>query len=226
MPRSKPLRLALLVAALAPSVVAQTAAASQPPAPQDNRAYGVLPNYRTAESSTPFSAITSKQKITIAWKDSMNGPSYVMGGLFSAISQVNNTNPSFGQGLKGYTHRYFTALADQDMGNMMTEGILPSLFRDDPRFFRKGKGGGWARAGYAASRVLVTRSDKDTWRFNSSEFLGNAAVAAIGNWYYPDSRSGMDTAQRMFSQIGTDAISNVLKEFWPDVKRRLQARKH
>ena len=159
------------MAALAPSVVAQTAEANQPPAPQDNRAYGVLPNYRTAESSTPFSAITSKQKITIAWKDSMNGPSYVMGGLFSAISQVNNTNPSFGQGLKGYTHRYFTALADQDLGNMMTEGILPSLFRDDPRFFRKGKGGGWARAGYAASRVLVTRSDKDTWRFNSSEVL-------------------------------------------------------
>jgi hypothetical protein len=72
--------------------------------------------------------------------------------------------------------------------------------------------------------VLVTRTDKGNWRFNTSEFLGNGAVAAIGNLYYPDGRTGGDTAQRMFTQIGTDALSNVLKEFWPDVKKWHTAR--
>jgi hypothetical protein len=38
-------------------------------------------------------------------------------------------------------------------------------------------------------------------------------MAAIGNLYYP-------TMQRMLTQISTDAISNVLKEVWPDVKRK------
>ena len=229
MHRSAPFRALFILAAVAQVSFAQAAPAAAATVPgdiarTDNRAYGVLPNYRTADSSIPFSPITSKQKFTLAWKDSANGPSYVMGAVFSALSQVNNTNPSFGQGLKGYGHRYITALADQDLGNMLTEGFLPSLLHEDPRFFRKGTGGGWSRAGYAASRVMVTRTDKGTLRFNTSEFLGNGMVAATGNLYYPDARGGPDTALRMLSQIGTDAISNVLKEFWPDVKRKLQAR--
>jgi hypothetical protein len=192
--------------------------------PPDKMAYGVLPNFRTAEGSTPFSPLTAKQKITIGWKDTMNFPSYAAAGFFAGISQLNNTNPSFGQGLQGYAHRYITGVADQDLGNMLTEGFLPSLFHEDPRFFRKGTGGAWSRVGYAASRVLVTRTDKGNWRFNTSEFLGNGTVAALGNLYYPDGRSAADTAQRMFTQIGTDALSNVLKEFWPDVKKWYKGR--
>jgi hypothetical protein len=68
--------------------------------------------------------------------------------------------------------------------------------------------------------VLITRTDAGNWRFNTSEFLGNGTVAAIGNFYYPDARSASGTLQRMATQIGTDAISGVLKEFWPDIKRK------
>ena len=50
--------------------------------------------------------------------------------------------------------------------------------------------------------------------------VGNGTVAAIDNWYYPDARGLNGTLQRMGTQIGTDAISGVLKEFWPDIKRK------
>ncbi len=223
MTRFVPLRVALTLAALAHVVTAQTAPvapAGEPALPPDKMAYGVLPNYRTAESNTPFSPLTSREKITIGWKDTVNAPSYLLAGFFSGVSQLNDSNPSFGQGLKGFSHRYITSVADQDLGNMLTEAFLPSVLHEDPRFFRRGTGNGWKRAGYAASRVLIARSDQGAWRFNSSEFLGNGAVAALGNLYYPDARGGKDTAQRMFTQIGTDAISNVLKEFWPDVKKK------
>jgi hypothetical protein len=213
----------LIGVALACAVSAQTLPTPDTP-PPDKMAYGVLPNYRTAEGSAPFSPLTAKQKITIGWKDTVNVPSYANAAIFSSIAQINNTNPSFGQGVEGYAHRYITAVADQDLGNMLTEGFLPSLFHEDPRFFRKGTGGAWSRVGYAASRVLITRTDKGTWRFNTSEFLGNATVASIGNLYYPDGRTLGDTGQRMFTQIGTDAISNVLKEFWPNVKKWHAAR--
>jgi hypothetical protein len=43
-------------------------------------------------------------------------------------------------------------------------------------------------------------------------------VASLGNAYYPDAKGFDPTMQRMFTQIGTDALSQVLKEFWPDVK--------
>jgi hypothetical protein len=195
-----------------------TPLAGEPGSNQDKRIFGVLPNYRTADGSIPFSPITTKQKFTIARKDTLDYPSYVLAGFFSGVSQINNSNPSFGQGVKGYAHRYGTAVADQDLGNFMTEAIYPSLLHEDPRYFRKVHGSGKSRFLYAATRVFVTKTDAGNWRFNFSEFLGNATVASIGNAYYPDSRGFGPTAQRMGSQIGTDAVSGILKEFWPDIK--------
>ena len=77
-----------------------------------------------------------------------------------------------------------------------------------------------SRRWYAATRVLVTKTDSGSSRFNFSEFLGNGGVAALGNLYYPDAKGLSPTLQRAASQIGTDAISNVLKEIWPDVKKK------
>jgi hypothetical protein len=191
---------------------------------QDKHIFGVLPNYRTTEGSIPFKPITTKQKFTIATKDTLDFPSYGLAGFFAGVSQFDNSNPSFGQGLRGYAHRYITGVADQDMGNFMTEAILPSMLHEDPRYFRKAQGSFKSRISYAATRVLITRTDSGGSRFNFSEFLGNGTVASIGNAYYPDGRGFSPTMQRMFTQIGTDAISGVLKEFWPDVKRKLHKR--
>jgi hypothetical protein len=190
----------------------------------DKRAFGVLPNYRTADGSLPFSPLTANQKFTIAFKDTVDGPSYALAAFFSGISQLNNSNPSFGQGLKGYSRRYGSAIADQGIGNFMTEAIYPSLFHQDPRYFRRVHGTVTSRALYAASRVMVTKNDSGKWTFNAAEVVGNGTVAAIGFAYYPDGRTFPDTMQRMWSQIGTDAISNVLKEFWPDIKHHFAHR--
>ena len=207
------------------SSASQLAAAPTPP-PQDKRAFGVLPNYRTVEGSIPFSRLTTKQKFTIATKDSIDGPSWVLAGIFSGIGQLNNSHPSFGQGMEGYAHRYGTAIADQDIGNFMTEAIMPTLLHEDPRYFRRGHGSIGGRIGYAVSRVAVAKTDHGNPTFNFSEFLGNGVTGAIGNAYYPDEVGFGSTMQRMFTQIGTDSISNVLKEFWPDVKRKYFNKHH
>jgi hypothetical protein len=201
-------------------------AAAEPVLTQDKRAFGVLPNYRTVEGSIPFSPLTTRQKFTIATKDTIDGPSYILAGIFSGISQMTNAHPSFGQGLEGYMHRYGTAIADQDIGNFMTEAIMPTLLHEDPRYFRNGQGSVAHRIGYAVSRVAVAKTDKGNATFNFSEFLGNGVTGAIGNAYYPDEVGFGDTMQRMFTQIGTDSISNVLKEFWPDIKRKYFNKHH
>lgn len=198
-----------------------TSAAASMPAVQDKRAFGLLPNYRTADGNAPFVAISTRQKFNIATKDTFDYPSYGLAAAFAGISQASNDNPSFGQGAKGYMRRYASAVGDQDLGNYMTEAIFPSMLHEDPRYFRRGHGSFLVRMAYAASRVTVTKTDEGKPRFNSSEFLGNGVVASIGNLYYPDDTGLRYTAQRMFMQIGTDAFDNVLKEFWPDVKRRL-----
>lgn len=192
----------------------------QPGEVQDKRVFGVLPNYRTADGTLPFSPISTHQKFHIAIKDTFDYPSYILAGAFAGISQLGDSNPSFGQGLKGYGKRYAASVADQDMGNFLTEAVLPTLLHEDPRYFRKVNGSFKSRLLYAASRVAVVKTDHGNWTFNASEFLGNGIVASVGNAYYPDSVGFEPTMQRMFTQIGTDALSQVLKEFWPDIKRK------
>ena len=191
----------------------------------DKRAYGVLPNYRTAELGAVYTPITVKQKFTIARKDSLDWPSYLTASMFAGISQLNNSNPSFGQGMAGFGKRYGSSAVDQVAGNFLSEAIMPSLLHQDPRYFRKGKGSTASRLLYAASRSVIAKSDKGNWTFNASEFLGNGMVASLGNLYYKDDRGFSPTMQRMFSQILTDSLSQCLKEYWPDVKAFMERRK-
>ena len=194
-------------------------------APEDKRIFGVLPNNRTTENSIPFHLITPWQKVTIAAKDSFDWVVFGNAALFAGLYHIENQNPSFGQGVKGYAKRFGTAYGDQMIGNMMTEGFIPAVFHQDPRYFRSGEGPIRGRAWYALTRIVVARMDSGRNAFNFSEWGGNAAAVAISNAYYPDTRTVSDNVQRLLIACGTDAFSNVLKEFWPDVKRKLFQKK-
>jgi len=188
---------------------------------EDKRIFGVLPNNRTTENSIPFHQITARQKMTIAAKDSFDYPVYPTAGLFATLYQLENQNPSFGQGMAGYAKRFGTAYGDQMIGNMMTEGIVPAVFHQDPRYFRLAEGSKKSRTWYALKAIVVARMDSGRMTFNFSEWGGNATAVAISNAYYPDGRNWNDNVQKLLIACATDAFSNVLKEFWPDVKRKL-----
>jgi hypothetical protein len=192
---------------------------------EDKRIFGVLPNNRTTESSIPFARINAKQKMTIAFKDSFDWPVYPTAAAFAALYHIENQNPSFGQGMEGYSKRFAASYGDQMIGNMMTEGIVPSLLHQDPRYFRLGYGTKMHRLWYSLSRIVVAKTDSGRNTFNAPEWLGNSVAVAISNAYYPDTRTASDNVQKLMIACGTDAFSNVLKEFWPDVKRHFQKKK-
>lgn len=160
----------------------------------------------------------------IAVKDSFDYPVYPTAGAFAALYQLENQNPSFGQGMAGYAKRFATAYGDQTIGNMMTEGIWPAVLHQDPRYFRKGEGSKKGRLLYAVEQIVVCKDDKGKRVFNFSEWGGNAMAAAISNAYYPDTRDVNDNVQKWMISVATDTFSNVLKEFWPDVKHYWQHR--
>ncbi len=136
----------------------------------DHRILGVLPNYRTSNPLAVYEPLTARQKFSIAIKDSFDWPNYLVSGAFAGLYQLENQNPSFGQGVKGYAHRYWTSYVDQSMGNLMTEAVMPSVLHEDPRYFRKVTGSVWSRTGYALTRVLVTRTDRGG---NTVQLLGS-----------------------------------------------------
>jgi len=210
------------VPVVTPAVTAPPAHAILPGDPgstQDKRIAGILPNYRTADNTSAYLPLTVGQKWKIATRDTFDYPSYVLAGAFAGLSQLDNSNSAFGQGAEGYAKRYAAGIADQDLGNFMTEAIFPTLLHEDPRYFRKVTGSVKSRLLWAVERIVVTKTDSGGSQFNFSEWLGNGTVAAIGNAYYPNERGLGSTVQRTLSQVGTDTISDVLKEFWPDIKK-------
>src|SRR5947207_4418408 len=186
--------------------------------PEDKRVFGVLPNYRTAESSVPFKPITTKQKFTIATKDSFDYPVLGTTAFFAGLSQLQGSgNNVYGQGAKGFAHRYAISYADQVAGNYFPEAIVPTLFHKDPRYFRKGQGSTGSRVLYAMSRIFVSKSDSGKTNFNSPEIVGNGLAALTGVAYHVHERTAGDAlSQWGLTYITTDMFGQVMKEFWPD----------
>jgi hypothetical protein len=193
---------------------------------EDKRIFGVLPNYRTAEKTAEYTPISAGRKLKIATKDSFDYPLAILAGAYAGLYQLENNHPEFGQGMKGYASRLGTSYADQVIGNYLTEGFLPVLFHEDPRYFRMSNGPKKQRTIYALTRIFVTHTDSGKASFNFAEVVGNGMAAGIGLSYYPDARDVKDFSINWATQLGTDATSQVLKEFWPDVKKWWYLRRH
>jgi len=192
----------------------------------DKRAFGIFPNYRSIDSTAHYQPISTRQKWALTAQDSFDWPVFVVAAGLAGLGQMTNQNSSFGQGVKGYANRYVTIYGDLAIGNAFTEGVLPSLLHEDPRYFRRGTGGFWSRVGYATSRIIVTRTDSGRRRFNFSEIVGNSIAVGISNAYYPDGRTASQNFNKLTFQLGTDAFTNVMREFWPDAKRGLSRWRH
>src|ERR1700687_6024472 len=187
-----------------------------------NHIFWVIPNYRADEGQAEFKPLTRAAKFKVAVYDSFDPSAFLVAGVFAGISMGQKQYPHFGQGAEGFGKYYGGAFADQAIGNFMTEALFPVALHQDPRYFTKGKGGFWKRTGYAISREVVTRGDNGHNQFNTSELAGNAVAAGISNLYYPSQdRSFSNTANKWGQQIGLDTLFNVMKEFWPDTRRKL-----
>lgn len=192
---------------------------------ENKRIFGIIPNYRTSPSLTDYKPLTPKEKFRIASLDSFDRGTVVLAAAFAGQGQLTNANHSFGQGAAGYSRYFGTAYADFVIGNYMTEAIYPTILHQDPRYFRRGTGGGWSRFRYAATQIFWTHADTGHGQFNFSEIVGNSTAVAISNAYYPENRNAPDAITKLGIQVGVDMAANILKEFSPELNR-IFSRKH
>jgi hypothetical protein len=187
--------------------------------------FGVIPNFRTTGSPETYQPITPKEKFKIAGQDSFDRGTVALGALFGGQAMVTRSTPSFRNGVPAYAKYFAGSYADFVVGNYMTEAVFPTLFHQDPRYFRRAAGGTWSRLGSAVGQIFWTRTDSGRMQFNFSEIIGGSTGVAISNAYYPDNRNALDAATRFGVQVGVDMVGNVLKEFSPELNR-IFSRKH
>jgi hypothetical protein len=125
----------------------------------------------------------------------------------------------------GFSRYFGTAYGDLVVGDYMTEAVFPALFHQGPRYFRKGTASKWSRLGYAMGQIFWTHRDSGGTQFNYSEVMGNSVAVAISNGYYADNRTARDAASKLGMQLGVDTAANILKEFWPEIERKLRRKR-
>ncbi|HXY25844.1 MAG TPA: hypothetical protein VEI73_14405 [Candidatus Acidoferrum sp.] len=179
----------------------------------------IIPNFMTANDQPENQGpLTPAQKFNIAWHQYSDYSAHFGNLLQAGISQAANGIPHFGQGWGAFGERFLAEEGDQMTGSMLIYGVLPTVLHQDPRYLRRGRGSALSRIYYAASRVLIARTDEGTSTFNSPQVFGQLGQAAISLSYYPRQDHSM---KGLFQGWGVNQLYNIgwnqLKEFTPDL---------
>ena len=188
-----------------------------------DRLFYTLPNFLTLENAGQVPPLTTQEKFKVITKGSFDYVLIPWYGFLAGLSQAEDSEAGYGQGAAGYGKRFGAYFADGTIENYITGAILPTVLRQDPRYFQSGKGSFMHRTGYSVSRIVLTRGDNGRQQFNYSEILGSALAAGISTYtYHPHAdRTLANTVSVWGTQVGTDTLTLVVREFWPDIRRKL-----
>ena len=176
------------------------------------RVMGVFPNfYSSYDPNAP--PLLAKQKFQLAYRSLLDPVTFVGAGAVAGIEQVNNSFPGFGSGAQGYAKRYGAAYADDVTARLLSSALLPTIFREDPRYFYKGSGSARSRAFYAVSAAVIAHGDNGRWKPNYARILGSIASGGISNLYYPGSRGTTLIFENGLIDLASYAGSNLVREF-------------
>jgi hypothetical protein len=195
---------------LTPTEIAQEEIRDQ----EKQRVLKVIPNFYVSyvPNAVP---LNSKQKFELAWKTLTDPFSFVIIGAVAGVEQAQNNFAGYGQGASGYGKRYGASYGDFLAGTLIGSAILPSILKQDPRYFYKGTGSRRSRFLYALANAVICKGDNGRWQPNYSSILGGLAAGGISNLYYPaEDRNGAAlTFENAAIGIGTTGVFNVFEEF-------------
>jgi len=186
---------------------------------QPKRILGLMPNFRAVSAGALPPPPTPKQSFMIATRNSFDYSSFVFVGITSGLAEVSEAHPSLGEnGLPAFWQYYWRGLLDKTIGNYMVIFALPSILHQDERYYAKGEVPFLARGVYAATRILITPDYHGHNTFNASEVFGRALGQGISTSYYPKAdRTAGALAVKFGWAMGRDALTNVFREYWPDI---------
>jgi hypothetical protein len=191
---------------------------------EKQRVLGVVPNFYVSYVHNP-APLAPKQKFELAWKTAVDPVSFGVNGAVAGIQQAQNQFSGYGQGGQGYAKRFGASYADLVTSTFIGGAMLPSLLKQDPRYFYKGSGSKRSRILYALANSVICKGDDGHWQANYSSIIGSLAAGGISNLYYPArNRDGVElTFENALIGIGESAAVNLLQEF---VVRKLTPNAH
>jgi len=177
------------------------------------RVFGFIPNFYV--SYVPNAApLTAKQKFRLAWKTTSDPVTFLAVGALAGIDQATDRWGAYGQGAEGYAKRYGATYGNVFIGTFLGGAVLPSVLKQDPRYFYKGSGSTKSRILYALAHSVICKGDNGRWQPDYSSIVGNLAAGGISNLYYPpNDRNGAGVVfSNALIRIGETAVANIFQE--------------
>jgi len=155
-----------------------------------------------------------------------NKASYAMYELFfwsfpasvlvsAGIEQAGNRNPLYGDDATAFAQRLGASAARQSAQIIFSDAVFSSLYREDPRYYVLGPRASFIhRFSYAATRVVVTKTDRGGTSPNLALLSGYLGSAVLTQLYYPVRSRDISTIISGYGlSLGGHAIGNEIKEF-------------
>jgi hypothetical protein len=182
------------------------------------RIMGFIPNFQTTNAqAVAVPPLTPKKKFVLATYNAFDFSAHVGNLLQTGVGQLTNSQPHYGEGWAAVGERFSALERDQVTGSYLNYAILPIVFHEDPRYFRRGHGSAPARIGYAISRAVVTRRDAGGWTFNKSQVVGSLIAGEISTTYYPAQDRNLEgVALNCAVGLVYKGGFNLLSEYYPD----------
>ena len=193
---------------------------------EKQRVFGFIPNFYV--SYVPDAApLAPRHKFALAWKSATDPVTFAAVGVVAGLDQAGDRWGAYGQGAQGYAKRFGATYGDVFAGTFIGSAILPTVLKQDPRYFYKGRGSKPSRILYALANSVICKGDNKRWQPNYSSIAGNLAAGGISNLYYPaNDRNGMGTVlTTALIRLGETAVANIFQEFVaPKMTPSLQSR--
>jgi len=181
---------------------------------EKQRVFGVIPNFYV--SYAPNAApITTKHKFELAWKSASDPVTLVGVGVLAGIGQAGDRWGAYGQGAQGYAKRYGASYANVFASTFIGGAVMPSVLKQDPRYFYKGSGSKRSRILYAVASSVICKGDNGRWQPNYSNVIGSFAGAGLQAAYLPanDRRGSGFIVSSALIRLGETSLAGVLQEF-------------
>jgi hypothetical protein len=180
---------------------------------EKQRVLGIFPNFYAVYDPHPV-PLTPKLKFRLAVKTATDPVTFLGATLVASVDQAADT-PNYVEGAKGYGQRLGANYANGLSDIMIGGAILPTILRQDPRYFYQGTGTTKSRMLHALSTPFICRGDSGRREPNYSALGGYASAGALANTYYPASNRGAGLfLSTTFIDIGSDMVNGVIQEFF------------
>ena len=180
-----------------------------------NRALILFAGYDTVHD--PDSAVPplrARQKFELAYRSTIDLSSPIRAGVTTLFDRSLGVGPFYAPGGRGFAQLYGYNAANLASTFLFAQAVVPSVFHQDPRYFRKGSGPAKSRIWWALRSEFVGFSDRGPQMPNYAVLVGYALSTALADAYLPAHNVSVGKSFEGYGiKFGTGFGFNLLHEY-------------